>query len=133
MEGGELKARNRRYRGGDLATTNRQYDGFLGRILFGIGVFPAELQEAMSDPIKQQMLLQRGGFPWALAGLTTLPMLMGMGSGETIANRRRAIRSECAMIRGGLAIPPSLLGAATKMAPYARNAAIPMAMRFCLA
>ena len=32
------------------------------------------------------------------------------------------------MIRGVLAVPPSLLGAATQMAPYARNAAIPLTM-----
>ena len=53
MEGGDLKTRNRRYRGGDLATTNRQYGGFFSRMLFEFGVSPAELQKAMSDPIKQ--------------------------------------------------------------------------------
>ena len=53
MEAGELKTRNRRYRRGDLATTNRQYGGFLSRMLFGFGVSLAELQKAMSDPIKQ--------------------------------------------------------------------------------
>ena len=45
-----------------------------------------------------------------------------------IANQKKATPSERAMIRRCLAIPPSILGAATKMAPYARNAAIPLAM-----
>ena len=79
MEGGDLKTRNRRYRGGDLATTKRLYGGFLGRMLFVFGVSPAELQKAMRYPMKQQMLMQRGSFPWALAGLSMLPMLMGRG------------------------------------------------------
>ena len=67
----------RRYLGVDLATTNRQYGGFLGRLLFGFGVSPVEMQKAMGDPIKQQMVTQRRGFRWALAGLAALPMLMG--------------------------------------------------------
>lgn len=135
MEGGDLKTRNRPYtkiRGGDLSTSNRQYGGFLGLMrMFGMGASPAELQKAMSDPIKQQMVMQRGGFPWALAGLSLLPMLMGKGSGDKITNQMKATppeRHTPAMIRGGLAIPPSLLGAATKMAPYAKNAAIPFAL-----
>ena len=37
-------------------------------------------------------------------------------------------RAQGAMFRGGLAIPPSPLGAATKMALYTRYAAIPLAM-----
>ena len=76
MEGGDLKTRNRRNCGDDRATTNRQYGGFLGRMLFGFGVSPAELQKAMSDPIKQHMLMQRRGVPWALAGLAALPMFI---------------------------------------------------------
>ena len=131
MEGGDLKTCNRSYRGGDLATTNRQHGGFLGAHgrIFGLG--PAELQKAMSDPIKRQMLMQPVGFLWALAGLSMLPMLMGRGSGETIAIQMKATLSERAqglMIRGGLAIPPRLLGAATKVAPLAKNVGIPVAL-----
>ena len=79
---GDLKTSNHRYRRGDLATTSRQYGGFLPllRMLgLGAGVSPLELQKAMSDPIKSQMLMQRGGFPWALAEFSLLPMLMGRG------------------------------------------------------
>ena len=129
MEGGDLKTRNRRYRGGDFATTNRQYGRFLNRMLFGFGVSPAEMQKAMSDPIKQQMMMQRGGFAWQ--SYLPIMMMMGNGPGETIANQMKSTPSERAqglMIRGGLAIPPGLLGAATKFAPLAKNAAIPLAM-----
>ena len=62
--------------GGDLKTLPRQHGGIFGLLgkLFGLG--PGELQKQMSDPIKQQMLMQRGGFPWALAGLSLLPTLL---------------------------------------------------------
>ena len=87
MEGGDLKTRNRRYRGGDLATSNCQHGCFIGSLgsMFGLG--PAELQK--------QMLVQRGGFPWALAaGLSMLPMLMERRPRETIANQMKATPSE---------------------------------------
>ena len=45
--------------GGDLKTLPRQHGGIFGLLgkLFGLG--PGELQKQMSDPIKQQMLMQR--------------------------------------------------------------------------
>ena len=58
MEGGDLKMHNRHYRGGDVTSTNRQYGGFLGRLLFGFGVSLAELQTAMSDQIKRHIMMQ---------------------------------------------------------------------------
>ena len=90
----------------------------------------------MSDPIKQQMLMQRGSFLGALAGLSMLPILLGMGPGETIVNQMKATPPECAqglMLRGGLAIPSSLLGAATKVAPLAKNVGISAATGFWVA
>ena len=79
MDGGDLKTLN----GGDLKTLSRQHGGIFGLLgklfelglsdkqhggifgllgkLFGLG--PGELQKQMSDPIKQQMIMQRGGFP----------------------------------------------------------------------
>ena len=82
-------------------------------MFFGFGVSAAEPQKPLSDPIKQQIMMQHGGFPWALAGLAALLMLMGRGSGEMIANQMKVTPSERAMIRGSLIIPPNLLGAAT--------------------
>ena len=95
MDGGDLKTLN----GGDLKTLSRQHGGIFGLLgkLFGLGLSdkqhggiigllgklfglgPGELQKQMSDPIKQQMIMQRGGFPWALAGLSLLPALLGKG------------------------------------------------------
>lgn len=131
MDGGDLKTRNRRY-GGDLATTNRPapvQGGFLGLLgkLFGLGagVSPAELQKAMSDPIKQQMLMQRGGFPWAMAAMSLLPMLLqGKGGTDVLANQMKATPAERPMLRGGLAIPPGLMA---KALPLLKGAAIPLA------
>ena len=41
---------NRSYGRGDLATTNRQYGGFLGKMLLGFWI--SEMQKAMSHLIK---------------------------------------------------------------------------------
>ena len=61
------------------------------------------MQKQMSDPVKMQMLMQRGGFPWALAGLTMLPMLMGKGKADTIRKQMAAVHTPM-MQRGGLPI-----------------------------
>ena len=70
--------------GGDLKTLQRQSGGLFGMMGRMLGLGPRELQLQMSDPVKQQMLMQRGGFPWALAGLSMLPMLMGKGQENVI-------------------------------------------------
>ena len=44
--------------GGDLATRHRQHGGFLSLIGKVLGLGPGEL---MADPVKAQMLMQRGG------------------------------------------------------------------------
>ena len=63
--------------GGDLKRLQRQSGGLFGMMGRMLGLGPRELKQQMSDPVKQQMLMQRGGFPWALAGLSMLTMLMG--------------------------------------------------------
>ena len=81
MDGGDLKTLNR-WQGGDLETLSRQHGGIFGLLgkLFGLGpgvekqhggiigllgklfgLGPGELPKQMSDPIKQQMIMQRGG------------------------------------------------------------------------
>ena len=89
---------------------------------FGLG--PGELQKQMSDPIKQQMIMQRGGFPWALAGLSLLPALLGKGEEDRIRNQMQMTRDPI-MQRGGLAIPPALI---SKGLPLLKQIGIPTAM-----
>ena len=110
--------------GGDLKTLPRQHGGIFGLLgkVFGLG--PGDLQKQMSDPIKQQMIMQRGGFPWALAGLSLLPMLMGKGQEDRIRNQMKVTRDSI-MQRGGLAIPPALL---SKGVPLLKQIGIPVAM-----
>ena len=62
----------------------------------------------MFDPIKQQMTMQRGGFPLALAGLSLLPALLGKCDEDRIRNQMQMTRDPI-MQRGGLAIPPALI------------------------
>ena len=78
----------------------------------------------MSDPIKQQMIMQRGGFPWALAGLSLLPALLGKGEEDRIRNQMQMTRDPI-MQRGGLAIPPALI---SKGLPLLKQIGIPTAM-----
>ena len=139
MDGGDLKTLN----GGDLKTLSRQHGGIFGLLgkLFGLGVEkqhggifgllgklfglgPGELQKQMSDPIKQQMIMQRGGFPWALAGLSLLPALLGKGEEDRIRNQMQMTRDPI-MQRGGLAIPPALI---SKGLPLLKQIGIPTAM-----
>ena len=79
MDGGDLKTLNR-WHGGD----SRQHGAIFGLLgkLFRLG--PGELQKQMSDPIKQQMIMQKGSFPWALAGLSLLRALLGKGEEDRI-------------------------------------------------
>ena len=123
MDGGDLKTLNR-WHGGDLKTMSRQHGGIFGLLgkLFGLG--PGELQKQMSDPIKQQMIMQRGGFPWALAGLSLLPALLGKGEEDRIRNQMKVTRDPI-MQRGGLAIPPALI---SKGLPLLKQIGIPTAM-----
>ena len=93
MEGGDLQTTNRPYRGNGMQHQHGGIFKFLGNLL---GFGPEELQKQMSDPVKQQMLMQRGGFPWALAGL--LPLVLGNGSVE---NQMKTARDPI-MQRGGL-------------------------------
>ena len=140
MDGGDLKTLN----GGDLKTLSRQHGGIFGLLgkLFGLGLSdkqhggiigllgklfglgPGELQKQMSDPIKQQMIMQRGGFPWALAGLSLLPALLGKGEEDRIRNQMQMTRDPI-MQRGGLAIPPALI---SKGLPLLKQIGIPTAM-----
>ena len=118
--------RNRPTRGGDLMTISRQQNGgFLALLpkIFGFG--PGEMQKQMSDPTKlQQVVMQRGGFPWALAGLSLLPMLMGKGKDDAIRKQMGTTRDPI-MQRGGLSIPPTLLA---KGLPLLKAIGIPLAM-----
>ena len=98
MDGGDLKTLNR-WHGGDLKTLSRQHGGIFGLLgkLFGLG--PGELQKQMSDPIKQQMIMHRGGFPWALAGLSLLPALLGKGEEDRIRNQMQMTRDPIMQIK----------------------------------
>ena len=127
MEGGDLMTLHQPSRGGDLMTTSRQQQrgGFFGLIPKLLGLGPGEMQKQMSDPTKlQQLLMQRGGFPWALAGLSMLPMLLGKGKNDGIQNQMRTTRDPV-MQRGGLSIPPALI---TKGLPLLKTIGIPLAM-----
>ena len=142
VRGGDLQTTHRSYQGGDLIQRQHggifkfignllgfgpeeleqeQSGGFLGVIgkLFGLG--PEELQKQMSDPVKQQMVMQRGGFPWALAGLSMLPLIMGKGD---IESQMRTTR-EPIMQRGGLSVPPALI---SKGLPLLKQVGVPLAM-----
>ena len=118
------RCRSRPLRGGDLQTKARQHGGFFGFIKKLIGLGSDGVQKQMSDPIKQQMMMQRGGFPWALAGLSLLPMLMGKGGENPIQKQMRAVR-EPIMQRGGFAIPPALIA---RGLPLLKAIGIPLAM-----
>lgn len=122
MDGGDLKTIHRRY-GGDLQTVNRQYGGIFGLLASLTGLGERELKQ-MSDPLKQQMLMQRGGFPWALAGLSLLPMLLGKGQADSIRYQMQTTRDPL-MQRGGLTLPPMVL---SKGMPLLKQLGIPLAM-----
>ena len=100
---------------------NGGISGLLGK-LFGLG--PGELQKQMSDPIKQEMITQRGGFPWALAGPSLLPTLLGKGEEDRIRNQMQMTRDPI-MQRGGLASPPALI---SKGLPLLKQIGIPTTM-----
>ena len=104
--------------------SDKQHGGIFGLLgkLFGLG--PGELQKQISDPIKQQMIMQRGGFPWALAGLSLLPALLGKGEEDRIRNQMQMTRDPI-MQRGGLAMPPALI---SKGLPLPKQIGIPTAM-----
>ena len=86
-------------------------------------VFGAQKKPGL-DRVKQQMIMQRGGFPWALAGLSLLPALLGKGEEDRIRNQMQMTRDPI-MQRGGLAIPPALI---SKGLPLLKQIGIPTAM-----
>ena len=107
------------HRGGDLKTISRQHGGFLGLLkMLGLG----EVQKEMSDPISKQHVMQRGGFPWALTGLSLLPALLGKGD-DTIRSQM-SISRDPVMLRGGLSVLPAL----TKSLPLVKDIAAPLAL-----
>ena len=59
--------------------SDKQHGGIIGLLgkLFGLG--PGELQKQMSDPIKQQMIMQRGGFPWDTCWIEFATSVIGEG------------------------------------------------------
>ena len=142
MEGGDLKPLNRWHGGDSLSHQHGEIFGLLGKLLglgpgelsqhggiFGLlgklfGLGPGELQKQMSDPKKQQMIMQRGGLPWALAGLSLSPALLGKGEEDRIRNQMQMTR-DTIMQRGGLAIPPALI---SKGLPLLKQIGIPTAM-----
>eukprot|EP00117_Sycon_ciliatum_P004971 scpid88493/ scgid9110/ len=100
MDGGDLTTQQRLYKGGDLSTESRQNGGFIiGPLLKLFGLGAGDLQSRMSEPSSRDLLMQRGGFPWALAGLSLLPMLLGkgkMGGGgsENVIERQMRLTRE---------------------------------------
>ena len=76
----------------------------------------------MADPISKQRVMQRGGFPWALTGLSLLPALLGKGN-DTIRSQMSLSR-EPVMLRGGLSVLPTL----TKSLPLVKDIAAPLAL-----
>ena len=102
MDGGDLRTL---HRGGDHKTSCRQHGGFLG-LLKMMGLGTEEIRKEMSDPISKQRVMQRGGFPWALTGLSLLPALLGKGD-DTIRSQMSLSR-EPAMLRGSLSVLPAL-------------------------
>ena len=131
MDGGDLTTQQRLYKGGDLSTESRQNGGFIiGPLLKLFGLGAGDLQSRMSEPSSRDLLMQRGGFPWALAGLSLLPMLLGKGKmggdgSENVIERQMRLTREPAMQRGGLTIPPGLLA---KGIPLLKSIGIPLAM-----
>ena len=116
MDGGDLRTI---HRGGDLKTISRQHGGFLGLLkMLGLG----EVQKEVSDPISKQHVMQRGGFPWALTGLSLLPALLGKGD-DTIRSQM-SISRDPVMLRGGLSVLPAL----TKSLPLVKDTAAPLAL-----
>ena len=116
MDGGDLRTI---HRGGDLKTISRQHGGFLGLLkMLGLG----EVQKEMSDPISKQHVMQRGGFPWALTGLSLLPALLGKGN-DTIRSQM-SISRDPVMLRGGLSVLPAI----TKSLPLVKDIAAPLAL-----
>ena len=89
--------------------------------MFGLGA--SDMQKQMSDPVKMQMLMQRGGFPWALAGLSLLPMLLGKGKADTIRKQMAAAHAPVVQ-RGGLPIAALL----AKELPVLKAIGAPLAM-----
>ena len=86
--------------GGDSKTLQRQSGGLFGMMGRMLGLGPRELQQQMSDTVKQQKLMKRGGVFWALAGLSMLPMLMGKGQEDVIRNQIKTTREQV-MQKGG--------------------------------
>ena len=132
MDGGDLATQQRFATGGDLSTVQRQSgSGFISWLGNLIGLGPGELQKHMSQPAKRELSMQRGGFPWALAGLSLLPMLLGKGKdgggggGGNIIERQMKSMRDPIMQRGGLSIPPGLLA---KGLPLLKSMGIPLAM-----
>ena len=82
MDGGDLRTL---HRGGDLKTSSRQHGGFLG-LLKMMGLGTEQARKEMANPISKQRVMQRGGFPWALTGLSLLPALLGKGN-DTIRSQ----------------------------------------------
>ena len=68
--------------------------------------------------------MQRGVFPWALAGLSLLPALLGNGEEDRIRNQMQMTRDPI-MQREGLAIPPALI---SKGLPLLKQIGNPTAM-----
>eukprot|EP00117_Sycon_ciliatum_P003906 scpid80791/ scgid8501/ len=127
MDGGQLSIGGGAppARGGDLRTMQRQSGGFLGFIGKMLGLGPGELQQHMADPAKSQMIMQRGGFPWALAGLSLLPTLLGKGKAGSNVESQMKTAHDPIMLRGGLTIPPALI---SKGLPLLKSLGIPLAM-----
>ena len=118
MDGGDLRTL---HRGGDLKTSSRQHGGFLG-LLKMMGLGTEQVRREMADPISKQRVMQRGGFPWALTGLSLLPALLGKGD-DTIRSQMSLSR-EPVMLRGGLAVLPAI----TKSLPLVKDIAAPLAL-----
>ena len=87
-----------------------------------MGLGAQEVRKEMSDPISKQRVMQRGGFPWALTGLSLLPALLGKGD-DTIRSQMSLSR-EPVMLRGGLSVLPAL----TKSLPLVKDIAAPLAL-----
>ena len=67
------------------STSSRQHGGFFG-LLKMLGLGTEQARREMADPISKQRVMQRGGFPWALTGLSLLPALLGKGD-DTIRSQ----------------------------------------------
>ena len=130
MDGGDLKTLPRQHggfipllklfglgqdmSGGDLKTLARQHGGFLGLLkLFG-----GDITKEMSDPKTQQMLMQRGGFPWAALLLPAL-----LGKGQDSIHSQMSLSRDPVMLRGGML--PALL---TRSLPLLKEIGTPLAL-----